>query len=91
MKKTAIIVALCVLLVPMASFADEALYKAKCQACHGADGKKSAKVDLTSAAVQDKDDAALVTFLTTNGVHKSKVADADQAKSVVTFLRTLKK
>ena len=91
MKKTALITIVCLLLVPMAGFADEALYKAKCVACHGADGKKSAKVDLTSAKVQDKTDDALVTFLTTNGVHKSKVASPDQAKSVVKFVRSLKK
>ncbi|HEU4521222.1 MAG TPA: c-type cytochrome [Thermoanaerobaculia bacterium] len=91
MKKTAIIMALCLLMAPLAAMADEALYKAKCVACHGADGKKSAKADLTSAAVQDKTDDALVQFLTTHGMHKSKVASADQAKSVVKHLRTFKK
>lgn len=91
MKKTALITIVCLLLVPMAGLADEALYKAKCLACHGADGKKSAKVDLTSAKVQDKTDDALVTFLTTHAVHKAKVASPDQAKSVVKFVRSLKK
>ena len=91
MKKTALITIACLLLVPMAGFADEALYKAKCVACHGADGKKSAKVDLTSAAVQGKTDEALVQFVTTNAVHKSKVTSPDQAGSVVKYIRTLKK
>ena len=91
MKKTAILVAVCMLLVPLASFADEALYKAKCVSCHGADGKKSAKVDLGSAKVQDKSDDELAKFLTSNPIHKSKVANEEQAKSVVKFVRTLKK
>lgn len=91
MKKVALIVAVCMLMVPFAAFADEALFTAKCVSCHGADGKKSAKVDLSAAIVQDKTDDDLVTFLTTNGIHKSKVADADAAKSVVKFVRGLKK
>ncbi|HUP44693.1 MAG TPA: c-type cytochrome [Thermoanaerobaculia bacterium] len=91
MKKTAMIVALSLLLVPLAAFGDEALYKAKCLSCHGADGKKSAKADLTSAKTQDKTDDALVQYLTTHAIHKSKVASADDARSVVKYLRTLKK
>lgn len=91
MKKVALIVAVCMLMVPLASFADEAVFTAKCVSCHGADGKKSAKVDLTSAKVQDKSDDDLVQFLTTHAMHKSKVADAEQAKSVVAFIRSLKK
>lgn len=91
MKKTALITIVCLLLVPMAGFADEALYQAKCLACHGADGKKNAKVDLTSAAVQDKTDDVLVKFLTSHAIHKAKVATPEQATSVVTHVRSLKK
>ncbi|HUP49682.1 MAG TPA: c-type cytochrome [Thermoanaerobaculia bacterium] len=91
MKKIAIITAACLLLVPLAAFADEALYKAKCVSCHGADGKKSPKVDLTSPAVQEKTDAELVKYLTTHAVHKSRVATKDAAQSIVKFIRTLKK
>jgi mono/diheme cytochrome c family protein len=91
MKKTALILIAAFLLLPMASFADEALYKSKCVACHGADGKKSAKVDLTSETVQAKADDELVKFLTTNGIHKAKVTDEAQAKTLVAFLRTFKK
>ena len=91
MKKTAIVMTLCLLLLPLASFADEALYKAKCVSCHGADGKKNAKVDLTSADVQGKADDALVQYLTTHAIHKSKVGDPEAAKTVVQYLRTLKK
>ncbi len=91
MKKVALLVSVCILLMPMASFADEALFKAKCVACHGADGKKNVKKDLTSDVVQDKSDADLVKFLTTNAVHKTKVASEDQAKTLVKFIRSLKK
>lgn len=91
MKKTALFVIATLLILPVGAFADEAIYKAKCAACHGPDGKKSAKVDLTSDTVQAKADDELVKFLTTNGVHKSKVASEDDAKSVVKFIRSLKK
>ncbi len=90
MKKIALFVAACVLLLPLSALADEALFKAKCVTCHGADGKKNPKKDLTSDAVQKLSDDELVTFLTTNSIHKSKV-NADEAKSVVKFIRTLKK
>lgn len=93
MKKTALIVALAMLLVPVATFADAGadLFNGKCVSCHGADGKKNAKKDLSSDAVQGKSDADLVTFLTTNGMHKTKVADKAAAEAVVKFVRTLKK
>ena len=90
MKKIALLLAVSMLLLPMASFADEALFKAKCVSCHGADGKKNAKKDLTSDAVQSLSDDDLVKFLTTNAMHKSKVDEAS-AKSVVKYIRTLKK
>ena len=91
MKKIAILLTACVVLLPFSAFADEALYKAKCAACHGADGKKNAKKDLSSDLVQKMSDEELVKFLTTNAMHKSKVTSEDQAKSVVKFIRTLKK
>lgn len=92
MKKTTIvaIVALALILTPLTAMADDAaaLFQTKCKACHGADGKKLAKADL---AATTKDDATLVTFLTTNATHKSKVPDAAAAKQLVAFIRTLKK
>ena len=91
MRKTALIMIACLLALPMASFADEALFKGKCVACHGADGKKNAKKDLSSDAVQSKPDADLVKFLTTHAVHKTKITSPEQAQSVVKHLRTLKK
>ncbi len=90
MKKVALIVAACVLLLPFSALADEALYKAKCLSCHGADGKKNAKKDLTSDAVQNLSDDDMVKFLTTNAIHKTKV-NAEQAKTLVKYVRTLKK
>ena len=92
MKKTAILIAIAMLLAPMAMYAQDgaATFKAKCQMCHGADGKKMAKADLSGAAVQGKSDAELVKFLTTDAKHKSKVGDEATAKALVTFLRTLK-
>ncbi len=91
MKKIALILIAAVLLLPFGAYADEALYKSKCVSCHGADGKKNAKKDLTSDAVQNMSDDELVKFLTTNAVHKSKITSEADAKSVVKFLRTLKK
>ncbi len=91
MKKIALLLTVCVLLLPLAGYADEALYKAKCVACHGLDGKKNAKFDLTSERVQGLSDNDLVKFLTTNNIHKAKVGNDVDAKSVVNYLRTLKK
>jgi mono/diheme cytochrome c family protein len=95
MKKLTIvsILTLAFVLLPVAAFAADAsaTFDAKCKACHGADGKKLAKADLTGAEIQGKDDAKLVAFLTTDAKHKSKVADEASAKALVAYLRTLKK
>jgi mono/diheme cytochrome c family protein len=91
MKKTTIasLLILAVLLIPIAAAADEgaATFDAKCKSCHGADGKKIAKGDLTVAA--KKPEAELVTFLTTDAKHKAKVATAADAKALITFIKTL--
>ena len=96
MKRTTVfllITALILLAVPAMAEDGAALYKAKCAACHGPDGTKLAKANLSSAEVQGKSDADLVTFVGTNAKHnfKTKGLSDDQIKSVVTFLRTLKK
>lgn len=78
-----------------------ALYKAKCVACHGVDGKgqtgvgKAMKLrDLGSAEVQAQSDAEL-TQITGNGkgkmpgYHKSIGADGVQA--LVAYMRTMKR
>ncbi|HVR40317.1 MAG TPA: c-type cytochrome [Thermoanaerobaculia bacterium] len=77
----------------MASFAEDgaAIFKARCAMCHGADGAKMAKANLSSAGIQGKSDADLVKFLTTDAKHKAKVADEATAKALVMFIRTLKK
>ncbi|HXW57795.1 MAG TPA: cytochrome c [Candidatus Cybelea sp.] len=78
-----------------------ALYKTKCAACHGPDGKgdtsmgKVLKVrDLGSADVQSQSDAQL-TEVIDNGKgkmpgYKGKLTDA-QIKELVSYIRSLKK
>ena len=89
MKK--ILVILLVVFLPVVALADgAATFAAKCKMCHGADGKKLAKADLTSDAIQAKADADLVKFLTTDAKHKTKVANEATAKEIVAFLKTLK-
>lgn len=78
-----------------------ALYKTKCAACHGADGKgetamgKANKLrDLSSADVQKQSDDELTTIIT-NGKAKmpayGKSLKPDQVKEVVTYIRSLAK
>ena len=93
MKKTTVSILIFALaLVPLAAMANDAaaIFETKCKACHGPDGKKLAKADLASTAIQGKSDADLVKFLTTDTKHKTKVADEATAKTIVSYLRTLK-
>jgi cytochrome c553 len=80
-------------LLPAAAFAQDAAatYDAKCKSCHGADGKKLAKADLTSDAIQSKPEAELVKYLLNDAKHKTKVADEATAKGLIAFMKTLKK
>lgn len=78
-----------------------AVFKAKCAACHGADGKgdtsmgKAMKLrDLGSDDVQKQTDAQLIE-ITENGKgkmpgYKGKLTD-DQIKQLVSYIRSLKK
>ncbi|HVR40318.1 MAG TPA: c-type cytochrome [Thermoanaerobaculia bacterium] len=98
MKKTTItiLMLITIALLPVASFAAEdgaVLYNGKCANCHGADGKKLGKADLTIQPVQAKSDADLITFVSTNAKHNftRKGLTPDQIKAVVTFVRTLAK
>jgi mono/diheme cytochrome c family protein len=79
----------------------ESTYKAKCAACHGADGKgdtavgKSMKLrDLRSADVQKQTDEELTAWIA-NGkgampAYKDKLT-SDQIKQLVEFIRQLAK
>jgi len=78
-----------------------ALYKTKCQACHGADGtgntpmgKKLAARDFSSPEVQKKTDAELTDIITKGKekmpAYKGKITD-DQIKQLVAYTRELGK
>lgn len=81
--------------------AEPTLYKAKCAACHGADGKGETAMgranklrDLGSADVQKQSDEELATIIT-NGKGKmpayGKSLKPDQVKELVTYIRSLAK
>ncbi|HEY0592980.1 MAG TPA: cytochrome c [Thermoanaerobaculia bacterium] len=92
-----------ILALPLAGIAADgaAIFKAKCAACHAADGsgsspmgKKMGLRDLGSADVQKQTDAQL-TDITTQGkgkmpAYESKLS-ADEIKAVVAHIRSLKK
>jgi mono/diheme cytochrome c family protein len=84
-----------VLALPMAAQAQsDALYKSKCAMCHGADGKKVAGHDLSSADVQKESDADLAATITNGKPPKMpayKSLSADDVKGLVAYIRTLKK
>ena len=77
----------------------EALYKAKCQACHGADGKGSAAGqklgvhDFHSPEVAKESDADLIKT-TKEGKGKMPKFDGkltdDQIKALIKYIRSLK-
>jgi cytochrome c6 len=77
-----------------------ATYKAKCAACHGADGtgsatgKKMGAHDFTTADVQGMSDAELSTIIT-NGKNKMPKYGAslkpEDIKGLVAYIRTFKK
>lgn len=91
------------LMCAMCARADDGagVYKAKCAACHGADGSGNTPVgksmhlrDLSSADVQKQTDAELNAMIT-NGKgsmpgYKGKITD-DQIRQLVTFIRGLAK
>ena len=100
-KRLAVVaVVLAMLALPLASFAaDQAadIFKSKCAMCHGPDGKgkMAGTKDLGSAEVQKASDADLTATIT-NGkppkmpAYKGKLTD-DQIKSLVAYVRSLKK
>jgi cytochrome c6 len=84
-------------LPPIAAAQAADTYKAKCAACHGADGSGKAAMgtkDLGSADIQKMSDADLTAAIT-NGkgkmpAYKGKMTDA-QITELVSYIRTLKK
>lgn len=76
--------------------AGQAMFKAKCAGCHGADGKGKEMLktpDMGSADVQKMSDADL-TGVITAGKGKMpayKTLTPDQVKDLVGFIRSLKK
>jgi len=100
-RATLALVALALICAPF-TFADGAAdFKARCSACHGANGGgdttmgKNLKLrDLGSADVQKQSDADLTTIIT-KGKGKMPSYDgkltADQISDIVKYIRTLKK
>jgi len=93
-----IAVALFILIPNLSWAADDgaALYKTKCSACHGADaaGKPAAKIpSLSSDEQKKKSDADVAAAITGTAKHPAPVKglSADDAKAIVTYLRTLQK
>ncbi len=86
------------ILIPNLSWADDgaALYKAKCAACHSADaaGKPAMKApSLISDELKKKSDADLASAITSTAKHPApvKALSADDAKAIVTYIRSLQK
>src|SRR5215470_6067522 len=86
------------ILIPSLSWAEDgaAIYKAKCAMCHGADaaGKPAMKVpSLVAPEVKAKSDADLTKAIAETAKHPAGVKGlgADDAKAIVTWLRTLQK
>lgn len=77
--------------------AAEATYKAKCVACHGADGKGKEAMktkDFASPEVQKMSDAELSEVITNGKPPKMppyKSMSADQVKDMVAYIRSFKK
>ena len=95
---TAMLAGICLFSTPAKAdvAAAEAMYKAKCAGCHGADGKGKEAMktkDLASADVQKMSDADLSGIIT-NGktpMPPYKTMTPDQVKDMVAFIRSLKK
>jgi cytochrome c len=91
------------LTLPNLSWAQEDIYKTKCAACHGADGKGSAAgkkmgaPEFSSAAVQGASDAQLADFIENGGPQKkashafaSKGVTPGDAGKLAAYVKTLK-
>jgi len=91
------------LVIPSLSWAQEDVYKAKCAACHGADGKGTAAGQkmgaqaFSSPAVQKMSDAEIVDFIENGGPQKkathafaNKGVSAADAAKLAAYIKTLK-
>jgi mono/diheme cytochrome c family protein len=91
------------LTLPNLSWAQEDVYKAKCAACHGVDGKGSAAglkmgaKPFSSPDVQKMSDAQIVDYIENGGPQKkathvfsSKGVDAPQAAKLAPYVKSLK-
>ena len=91
------------LVLPSLSWAQEEIYKAKCAACHGADGKgtaagkKMGAQEFSSPAVQKMSDAEIVDFIENGGPQKkathafaNKGVSAADAAKLAAYVKTLK-
>jgi mono/diheme cytochrome c family protein len=90
------------LALPNLSWAQEDVYKAKCAACHGADGKGAVALKMgaqafSSPAVQKMSTAELVEYIENGGPQKkathafaNKGVSADQAAKLAAYAKTLK-
>ena len=95
----ALCLALAMSLPALAQDSPEALYKAKCQACHGPDGKgtvagiKMGAKDFHSPEIQKLTEAEMFTAVK-NGKGKMTKFDGkltdDQIKSLIKFVRSMK-
>lgn len=96
---TALVIVLSLSLPLRAQNASETVYKAKCAACHGADGsgspigKKMGAHDFTTADVQKMSDAELSDTIATgkNKMPKYGSLKPEDIKGLVVYIRTLKK
>jgi cytochrome c553 len=87
------------ILIPNLSWAADdgaSLYKAKCAACHGADaaGKPAAKIpSLVSDEAKKASDDELAKDVTEKPKHPATIKSLtpDQAKMIVTYIRSLQK
>lgn len=77
---------------PTGEIADgQAVYKARCASCHGADGKKNAaNVILASAQTQSRPDADLIRIIRDMGPHRGLTLNDAEAAAVVSYIKALR-
>ncbi len=91
------------LVLPSLSWAQEDIYKAKCAACHGADGngtaagKKMGAAEFSSPAVQKASTANLVDYIENGGSQKkashafaNKGVSPAEAAKLAAYVKSLK-